>query len=193
MSIFSFFFFFGLDSQKAASVVILELLRSLSSFFISIDKELFRWRSTIKIRVSIEKDRIVFDFSSKGDIDQLVLTKCPTALQTTLSALLLDSMRDNSLSLDEVLDEMRVFITTAQLANASIDTRLGTGPVFFRRDRTGRFSLLDRTGPDCPVQPFESDRTGWSGSMSDRHPRMKKNEHFSPILYRSLFYSLKWN
>jgi hypothetical protein len=29
--------------------------------------------------------------------------------------------------------------------------------------------------------------------MSDRHPRMKKNEHFSPILYRSLFYSLKWN
>ncbi len=132
-----------------------------SSFFISIDKELFRWRSTIKIRVSIEKDRIVFHFSSKGDLDQLVRTKCPTALQTTLSALLLDSMRDNSLSLDEVLDEMRVFITTAQLANASIDTRLGTGPVFF-----------DGTGP--AVQPFESDRTGWSGSMSDRHPRMKK-------------------
>ncbi len=47
--------------------------------------------------------------------------ECLTALQTTLCSLPIEHMRENSLSLDDLINEMRMMVATYQLADTSID------------------------------------------------------------------------
>ena len=63
-------------------------------------------------------------FVFKDNIDKLILNECLTALQTTLCALPIDHIRDNSLSLDDLINEMKMIIATYQLADTSIDTNM---------------------------------------------------------------------
>ena len=52
------------------------------------------------------------------------MIECLTALQTTLCSLPAEHMRENSLSLDDLINEMRMMVATNQLAGASIDTTM---------------------------------------------------------------------
>ncbi len=63
-------------------------------------------------------------FFLKDNLDKLILIECLTALQTTLCSLPIEHMRENSLSLDELINEMKMMITTNQLADTSIDTNM---------------------------------------------------------------------
>jgi len=63
-------------------------------------------------------------FSLKDNLDKLILIECLTALQTTLCSLPIEHIRENSLSLDELINEMKMMITTNQLADTSIDTNM---------------------------------------------------------------------
>ncbi len=54
----------------------------------------------------------------------MILIECLTALQTTLCSLPMEHIRENSLSLDDLINEMRMMVATNQLADASIDTNM---------------------------------------------------------------------
>lgn len=60
----------------------------------------------------------------QGNIDKLILTECLTALQTTLCSLPPENTRENLLSLDDLINEMRMMVATHQLADASLDTEM---------------------------------------------------------------------
>ena len=48
--------------------------------------------------------------------------ECLTALQTTLCALPMEHIPENSFSLNDLMNEMRMMVAAHQLADTSIDT-----------------------------------------------------------------------
>ncbi|CAF3871063.1 unnamed protein product [Rotaria magnacalcarata] len=70
--------------------------------------------------------RLTFKFITRlfqqGNISKSILTECLTALQTTICALPADYTRENLLSLDDLINEMRMMVATHQFADTSIDT-----------------------------------------------------------------------
>jgi hypothetical protein len=50
--------------------------------------------------------------------------ECLTALQTTLCSLPIENIRENSLSLDDLINEMKMMVATHQFADTSIDTNI---------------------------------------------------------------------
>lgn len=57
-------------------------------------------------------------------MSKLILMECLTALQTTLCSLPIENTRENSLSLNDLIGEMRMMVATHQLADTSIDTEM---------------------------------------------------------------------
>jgi hypothetical protein len=72
--------------------------------------------------VKFIRKRILLYCFFKDNIDKLILIECLTALQTTLCSLPIEHARENSLSLDDLINEMRMMVATNQLADTSIDT-----------------------------------------------------------------------
>ena len=72
----------------------------------------------------IRKIIFPFDFVFKDNIHKLILIECLTALQTTLCSLPVEHTRENSLSLTDLINEMKMMLTTHQLADTSIETMI---------------------------------------------------------------------
>ncbi|CAF0925752.1 unnamed protein product [Adineta steineri] len=122
------------NSQTSSILVILQLLRSI--FILHINRQ----RTTMSINDEDEDDndeeeiicrnisRLTFKFITRiiqqDNINKLILVECLTALQTTLCSLPVEHIRDNSLSLNDLMNEMKMMITTHQLADTSIHTNM---------------------------------------------------------------------
>ncbi|CAF3557317.1 unnamed protein product, partial [Rotaria sp. Silwood2] len=116
------------NSQISSILVILQLLRSL--FILHIN------RQQTKMSINDEENdeeticrnisRLTFKFITRifqqGNINKLILMECLTALQTTLCSLSSENTRENSLSLNDLINEMKMMVATYQLADTSIDT-----------------------------------------------------------------------
>lgn len=57
-------------------------------------------------------------------MNKLILIECLTALQTTLCSLTIENIRENSITLDDLINEIKMMLATNQLAHASIDTHM---------------------------------------------------------------------
>ncbi|CAF0805134.1 unnamed protein product [Rotaria sordida] len=116
------------NSQISSILVILQLLRSL--FILHINRQ--RTKMLINDEENDEEmicrniSKLTFKFITRifqqGNINKSILMECLTALQTTLCSLPSENIRENSLSLNDLINEMRMMITTHQLADTSIDT-----------------------------------------------------------------------
>ncbi|UJR32357.1 hypothetical protein I4U23_019820 [Adineta vaga] len=120
------------NSQISSILVILQLLRSL--FILHINRQ----RSAMAVNDEENDDdneiicrnisRLTFKFITRivqqDNIDKLILIECLTALQTTLCSLPIEHLRENSLSLEDLINEMKMMLTTHQLADTSIDTNM---------------------------------------------------------------------
>ncbi|CAF3359499.1 unnamed protein product [Rotaria socialis] len=116
------------NSQVSVIIVILQLLRSL--FILHINQQ--RTHMLVNDDENDEDtlcrniSRLTFKFITRlfqqGNINKSILTECLTALQTTICALPVDYTRENLLSLDDLINEMRMMVATHQFADTSIDT-----------------------------------------------------------------------
>ncbi|CAF3710797.1 unnamed protein product [Rotaria sp. Silwood1] len=116
------------NSQITSILVILQLLRSL--FILHINRQ--RTKMLINDEENDEEticrniSRLTFKFITRifqqGNITKSILMECLTALQTTLCSLPSENTRENSLSLNDLINEMKMMVATHQLADTSIDT-----------------------------------------------------------------------
>ncbi|CAF1135968.1 unnamed protein product [Adineta ricciae] len=119
------------NSQIASILVILQLLRSL--FILHVNRQ----RSAMAVDDEEHDDneiicrnisRLTFKFITRivqqDNIHKLILIECLTALQTTLCSLPVEHTRENSLSLTDLINEMKMMLTTHQLADTSIETMI---------------------------------------------------------------------
>jgi hypothetical protein len=77
-----------------------------------------------QVRSCYSLEKPLNDFLFKDNIDKLILIECLTALQTTLCALPVEHIRENSLSLADLINEMKMMLTTHQLADTSIEAHM---------------------------------------------------------------------
>jgi len=113
------------NTQLSAILVLLQLLRSI--FILHLNRQ--------RLMTSMNEDenevlcrnisRLIYKFIQRiiqqDSMNQLILQECLLALQTTLYFLPKETLREYSISLDDLINNIQMMLTTNQLADTTMD------------------------------------------------------------------------